>query len=507
MRRSVALLLLVLSLCLAPGRTWADTDTSPAETTWMTVLLNGRKIGHEEIQRQRVGDIVTTTQTLVMDIQRDQKAVPYTNSSQSVETSDGTPLSFSMDTTISTGKDEIVGKRLPDGQLQLINTVGGDTRHSVTQWPTGAVLVEGQRIAMLAASQHPGLRYSLLVYNQASQQAMDLTVDVLGNEQVTLSDHVETLNHQRETLQRSNGSQVVDLWLDSRGNIRKGSLSMLGRPFDLIACNQTCASAPDQSINMMDSAVVDSPRLITPEMLEDFLSYRVHVTNKAMINPFINTDEQAVFDLGNGEWQIDVYRGLTNLHKPPTEADTQPNAWLQSDSPEIRKLAATAAGSAESKRHVMGNLTSFVIHYLTKRGLNVGYESALEVARNRQGDCAEFAVLLAAMARAEGIPARVVVGMLYTDRYDDKSRVFVPHAWVTAWIDGRWRSFDPAAARFDSGHIALDTGDGNPWHFFHATDEFGSVQIDSVQTFVELYTMPFAGATLDGRGPSGMSSR
>jgi transglutaminase/protease-like cytokinesis protein 3 len=123
----------------------------------------------------------------------------------------------------------------------------------------------------------------------------------------------------------------------------------------------------------------------------------------------------------------------------------------------------------------------------------------LEVAKNRQGDCAEFAVLLAAMARAEGIPARVAVGMLYTDRYDDKDHEFVPHAWVIAWVDGRWRSFDPAAARFDSGHIALDTGDGNPWHFFHATDEFGSIKIDSVHTFFEVYEMPTAGSALDGR--------
>lgn len=497
MRRLIALLLLVLSSCFAPILADAGASALPVETTWMTVLLNGRKIGHEEIQRQQVGNTVTTTQTLVMDIQRDQKTVPYTNISRSVETLDGEPLSFSMDTTISNAKNKVEGERLPDGKLQLTTIVSGDTRQSITAWPAGAVLMEGQRMAMLAASQHPGSHYNLLVYNQASQQAMNLVVDVLGDERVAFPNHVETLSHQRETLENERAKQIVDLWLDAQGNIRRGSLSFFGKPLDLIACDEACARAPTQSLNMMDSATIDSPRLITPEMLKDFLSYRVHLKNKAVMKPFIDTDEQSAFDLGNGDWQINIYRSQIDMQEPPTSADTQPNAWLQSDSPLIKQLAAIATGSAKNKMHVMGNLNAFVSKYLSHRGLNIGYASAIDVATDRKGDCAQFAVLLAAMARAEGIPARVVVGMLYTDRYDNKLRVFVPHAWVVAWVGERWRSFDPAALHFDSGHIALDTGDGNPWHFFNATNEFGSIQIDSIKTFSELYTTPMSGTIVN----------
>ncbi|GLQ52152.1 hypothetical protein GCM10010872_36010 [Dyella flava] len=471
----------------------------------MTVLLNGRKVGHEEIQRQQVGNTVVTTQTLVMDVERSRTTVPYTNISRSVETISGEPLSFSMNTTMSANDTKVDGVLLPNGDLQLTNTVGGDVRKSVTAWPGGALLVEGQRLAMLTAGQHRGLHYNLLVYNQASQQPMNLDVDVLGNERVSFPDHVETLTHQRETLRRSTGDQVVDLWLDAQGNLRKGSLSMLGQPLDLVACTESCADAPSQSVNMMGSATIDSPRLITPEMLGDFLSYRVRVTNKAAIKPFINTDEQNVVDLGNGEWQINVYRGMIDTEDPPTSADIQPNAWLQSDSPIIQRLADSAAGDSVNKMHVMGNLSKFVSRYLSQRGVDIGYASALEVARNRKGDCVEYAVLLAAMARAEDIPARVVVGMMYVERYGNKSRVFVPHAWVMAWVKGRWHSFDPAVERFDSGHIALETGDGNPWHFFNATNEFGSIQIHSVQTFADLYTMPSIGGQAGGGSGGGGS--
>jgi hypothetical protein len=501
MRSRIAPLLLVPMLCLAPCPARAVAEAVSPATTWMTVLLNGRKVGHEEIQREQSGDVVTTTQTLVMDIERDHKRVPYTNISRSVETVDGKPISFRM-TTLSATETSVDGQHLPDGTLELTNAVGGNSQRSTIEWPAGALLVEGQRRALQAAIPYPGRHYHLLVYNQASLEAMDLAVEVIGDERVELPDGIETLSHQRETLSSLENTQSVDLWLDAQGHIRKGSSTMLGRPLDMIACSEACALAPTQSLDMMDSAVVDSPRLITPEMLADFLSYRVRVTNKAIAKPFITTDEQSVADLGNGEWQINVYRTLIDGQAPPTPADTQANAWLQSDAPEIKALAAIAAGDTQNKLHVMGNLSSFVNRYVTERGLDIGYVSALDVARDRRGDCAQFAVLLAAMARARDIPTRVVIGMLYTDRYNNKARVFVPHAWVVAWVDGRWHSFDPAVSRFDSGHIALDIGDGNPWHFFNAANEFGSIQIDAVHTFAEMYDMP--PASTSGGGGTGV---
>ena len=504
MRSRIAPLLLVPLLCLAPSPARADAGAAvSADTVWMTVLLNGRKVGQEHVQREQQGDTVVTTQTLMMDIERNHKRTPYINVSRNVETLDGTPISFSMTTTLSAVQTRVDGHRSADGTLELVNSAGDSSRHTSTAWPAGAMLVEGERLAMRAAMPYPGKHYHLLVYNQASQEAMDLAVEVIGNERVDMPDGVEILSHQRETLRNLDNTQSVDVWLDAQGNIRKGSLSMLGRPLDMIACSEACATAPTQSLNMMDSAVVDSPRLITPEMLADFLTYRVRIHNKAISKPFIATDEQSVADLGNGEWQINVYRGFIDAQDPPTPADTAPNAWLQSDAPEIKQLAALAAGNTSSTLHTLGNLNSFVSRYLTQRGLDIGYASALEVARDRRGNCAEFAVLLAALARARDIPARVVVGMLYTDRYDNKARVFVPHAWVIAWVGGRWRSFDPAAVHFDSGHIALDVGDGNPWHFFNATNEFGSIEIDAVHTFGEMYDLPPANISVGGAGGTG----
>ena len=97
----------------------------------------------------------------------------------------------------------------------------------------------------------------------------------------------------------------------------------------------------------------------------------------------------------------------------------------------------------------------------------LGYGSALEALKSRRGDCTEYAVLLAAMGRAAGIPTRVVSGLVYARNFEGQNYVFVPHVWVHAWTGAGWESFDAALGRFDSTHLAFATSDdGNPVELF-----------------------------------------
>ena len=89
-------------------------------------------------------------------------------------------------------------------------------------------------------------------------------------------------------------------------------------------------------------------------------------------------------------------------------------------------------------------------------------------------------MLLAALTRALGIPARVATGVAYSPRFAGREHVFVPHAWVMAWVEGEWRGFDAALPRFDAGHIAFTTGDGDPFRFYGGIELLGSVEIVSV---------------------------
>jgi hypothetical protein len=78
---------------------------------------------------------------------------------------------------------------------------------------------------------------------------------------------------------------------------------------------------------------------------------------------------------------------------------------------------------------------------------NRGFDIASEVAVHREGDCKQFAVLTVALARAAGIPARVVLGLALV-RSGTAYGAF-GHAWAELEIKGRWVVADAALAKTD----------------------------------------------------------
>ena len=144
-----------------------------------------------------------------------------------------------------------------------------------------------------------------------------------------------------------------------------------------------------------------------------------------------------------------------------------------------------AATTGQSPRERMQQLEATVSAYIRTKDLSVGYASALETVRTRSGDCTEHALLLAALARADGIPARVLTGFAYVNQFGSEQRVFVPHAWTQAYVDGRWQSFDAALNGFSAGHIALGVGDGDPSRFHAGMSLLGELEVQSLQPMPE----------------------
>lgn len=176
------------------------------------------------------------------------------------------------------------------------------------------------------------------------------------------------------------------------------------------------------------------------------------------------TGEQRVRREGD-VWQVDICRdcGPALL---PTEAEraqwTRPSQWIQSADAGFREKAARARRGAKTDEAVMVRLAVAARARLPRIDFD-GYVSARTAWRRRAGDCTEDALVLAALGRAAGIPVRVVHGLVFSPgRYHGASNAFMPHSWVIAFVDGRWKSFDISLNGFDATHIALSLGDGEP---------------------------------------------
>ncbi len=93
-------------------------------------------------------------------------------------------------------------------------------------------------------------------------------------------------------------------------------------------------------------------------------------------------------------------------------------------------------------------LTEFVFRHIANKSYLRSFDLASRVAVSREGDCTEHAVLLTALARATGHPARVVLGVLLAQE-EDKAYAY-GHAW-TEIHDGRnWQIADATLPQSDA---------------------------------------------------------
>lgn len=132
----------------------------------------------------------------------------------------------------------------------------------------------------------------------------------------------------------------------------------------------------------------------------------------------------------------------TDLGEQLSEQETReycaPTATLQSNNRAIVRLADSLGRSNDNPCAKVRVFNHFVYSRLEKRNIAT-FSSALETLEAGYGDCGEHAVLLAALLRAAGIPARVVLGVLYVA----SKKGYYYHAWVMAYT-GTWIFADPS---------------------------------------------------------------
>ena len=116
--------------------------------------------------------------------------------------------------------------------------------------------------------------------------------------------------------------------------------------------------------------------------------------------------------------------------------DLEPTALLCADHPEVRAAAREVVGDTKDARTAVERISAFVHTSLRKQSPAVAEATALEILRERQGDCSEHALLFVALCRAVGIPARRCSGFVCV------GSDWGAHAWAEAWV-GAWIGVDP----------------------------------------------------------------
>jgi transglutaminase-like putative cysteine protease len=132
---------------------------------------------------------------------------------------------------------------------------------------------------------------------------------------------------------------------------------------------------------------------------------------------------------------------------------------VDADNPGLRRLAAEVVGGEKGVYAASARLVRWVHDHLDKV-YGQSRDKASEVLSSGKGDCTEHSLLFVALARAAGIPARGVYGLVYAS-YGDGVPALYWHAWAEVRSGKEWIAVDPTFGQpvADATHIALGRGD------------------------------------------------
>lgn len=214
---------------------------------------------------------------------------------------------------------------------------------------------------------------------------------------------------------------------------------------------------------------------IPPEALATSVTYLLKGLPREMRR---STPRQSFEDAPDGRARLVVRATGAAADRAPPPADIgtylEATPAIESTAPAIVAQARKIVGTEDNPRQKARRLNDWVYRSMAK-AYGASSDRATDVLRTLKGDCTEHALLLTALARAVGVPARRVNGLVYMLDANGTPGLYW-HEWAEVFIDG-WQAMDPTLGQTvaDAGHLALG-GEGN----IDAANVIGRLEVEVV---------------------------
>ncbi len=123
--------------------------------------------------------------------------------------------------------------------------------------------------------------------------------------------------------------------------------------------------------------------------------------------------------------------------------------------PRIVAAAKGAVGDAKDDAEKVKRLNAFVYRHVKKKGLDRGYAPAIATLETKTGDCTEHSVLLSALLKSQGIPTRIVDGVIVGGENAGY------HEWVEVNLGSGFVALDPTWNAWPAGPERLKLAEGS----------------------------------------------
>ena len=458
-----------------------------ARDRWFIISLGGAKVGyyHQLIWADgKDPTLVRTTDEMTIVLNRLGSKVTMSSTSDSRESGKGelkslvSELAFSSQTVRT--EATIAG-----GEVVVTTSSGGSP--FVKRLPFSGVLLGPEGIRALSrnglAKENDAIRFQ--TYSTEVNRVMSGTRTVIGHETLEIAGKKFPV---LKILERYAEYPIEStIWLDAEGNqVSSSAVSPFGEMSFVLASREEALDLagagriPEEQYER--TLVRSNVRLPQARLIESLTLAIRRTTGAGQVWPSFAGPGQTVLEETPGRIVLRIDRPSRPGRgtAKADAADLMANMYLDTGDALVQRTVREIVDSEKDpfrRAILLKNGTAARMTF----DLGIAFAPSSEVIRNLRGTCAEYAILLATLARAAGIPSRYLMGLVYLNG------IWGGHAWTEMLIDGTWVQMDAAvngpgaadAARFYFAESSLDAGPGDA--LAAAQQLFGSIAIEVLE--------------------------
>lgn len=447
----------------------AKIPAAELQEAWHVIHIEGNKIGHVhettreiEVEGEKLLELVSKQK---MTIKRSGQTVGQYIEITSIEKPDGRLVSVGTKMVSGASMISITG-RCRGGKMDLETTTSGKTVKSTIDWDPNWGGPFADRLSLERKPMKPGETRTLRSLMPGTTDVGEVQLKAIGLESTELLDEKRELM-KIETVTRF-GPVVISgvTWTDEAGEILRVWIGT-GLPTETFRTTKEVAlrESDGGAFDLNASTMVKLAKPLKDAHATKKIIYRARLKRGDPSKTFANSPSQLVEKIDEHTAEITV-RALrpgedaaTQFAAPraPASGDESPNNLIQSDDTLVALLSNQVLPEENEHWTLACGFEEFVQKLVTTTNFSQAIASAADVARERKGDCTEHAVLLAALCRARGLPARVAMGLVYSPR----DEAFAYHMWNEVWIDDQWIPMDATLGRRGIGAAHLKVADSD----------------------------------------------
>ena len=450
---------------------------SGEQEDWMGTYFQGKKLGFTRVQTRWSLQGIEVDSTVFFQI-RSKSIDQSTTINQKTRLGPDFKLrSFSLLQEITGHRQQVEGRVEGNRLIYRIKSRGFDKEKSI-EFPPGTLPSSTFLLNLLADGLKVGQKGTLSLFLEPFQMLVDLEYEVLRK------DNLEYEGKSVETFaikQKIEGIETT-LWVAGDGSVIKETTNQGFASFKESAEVAQKLDEPLTVSSMITMSLVKPDQPIDrSERVREIIFYLQPLRSPDLVPQDQRQKILKAEQLPNGLYRATLQvktepKRIASLSRWPGESTQDPkyledSAQVQARHPMIRALARDLTGDKRNVWQVAKDINRWVHQNLAKELVDT--VTALDALHERRGECQSHTYLFTALARAVGIPTRIVNGLVYSQEYSG----FLYHAWPEVYV-GEWRALDPTFGQdvVDATHIKLT--EGTEEGSFRLMEFVGKLKID-----------------------------